>query len=317
MPEQVKQALASGLNSFSRYPDPQCRELRNALAGFHGIAVENILCGNGAADLIFRICAWKKPKRVLVPAPTFSEYERPVKLFGGTVEEYILREENGFELTEDFADAITEDTDMVFLCNPNNPTGRLIWAQVLDAILLRCRETGTLLVVDECFIEFTGGSSLLPKLKDNPDLLILRAFTKFYAMAGLRLGYLLGESALLREIEAYGAHWSVSGPAQTAGIAALQAEPMWTYDTRKLVADEQKFMSRQFSDRGIMAYPTDTCFMLLRSDSPLYEALKDKRILIRSCANFTGLDVRYVRIGLKTREQNQILLRALEEVLHG
>ncbi len=317
LPESVKKALAGSEEIYTRYPDTKCRALRGALAEHHGVLPENVLCGNGAADMIFRICAWKKAKNVLMLAPTFSEYERSVGIFGGRVSEYPLSEENGFVLTEDFAEHITDTTDMVFLCTPNNPTGRLISPNVLEKVLQRCIETDTLLVLDECFIEFTFGKSMAGYAADYPQLLILRAFTKLYSMAGLRLGYLLGAAEILNEISVYGAEWSVSGPAQAAGIAALSAEPEWAALSRETARRERIFMVESIETLGIEVIPSDANFMLLRSELPLHERLKERGILTRRCANFSGLDDKYIRIALKSREENEMLIKVLREVTNG
>ena len=125
MPPKVREALIQNQADFAFYPDPHCRSLGKALAEKHGLREEQILCGNGAADLIFRLCAWKKPRKTLTLAPTFSEYERPVLLFGGKMEFCHLKEEDNFILSWGFLDALTDDIDLLFLCNPNNPTGRL------------------------------------------------------------------------------------------------------------------------------------------------------------------------------------------------
>lgn len=317
MPEEVEAALIRQASQFSRYPDPHCRGLRSALTELHGLSPEHILCGNGAADLIFRICACYKPKHALVLAPTFSEYERPVKLFGGQIQEFLLTPENGFALTEAFLDTITPETDMVFLCNPNNPTGRLAPFPLLRKIAQRCQENGTVLVVDECFLPFTDGTSLLSMLPEYPNLLILKAFTKLYSMAGLRLGYLLGAPSRLDEIRPFGAQWSVSGPAQAAGFAALSAEPEWSARTKQLVVAERLFMAEQLSMLGITVFPSDANFLLLKTEIPLYSKLLENGILVRDCSNFTGLDGRYIRIGLKTRSEHQKLLHRIREICYG
>ena len=317
LPEPVKRALASDVGIYTRYPDPLCRELRAALAAYHGLEPENILCGNGAADMIFRLCAWKKAARVLVAAPGFHEYERAARLFGGEVREHKLAAENGFALTGAFAGDITEDIGLVFLCNPHNPTGRLISAEVLESILRRCQETGALLLMDECFIEFTAGKSLIPRLGEYPNLLILRAFTKLYAMAGLRLGYLLGQPEVLEEIAAYGPEWSVSGPAQAAGLAALSAEPEWTRQSCADAGRERAYMREALRGLGLEVFPSDANFMLVKSGLCLHETLRMRGILTRECGNFSGLGREYIRLALRSREENDCLLKEIKEVLHG
>lgn len=316
MPEAARRAVVEQLDALTRYPDPCCGALREALARIHGIPSEVILCGNGAAELIFRTCACLKPKRALTLAPTFSEYERPVKLFGGEMLEYRLSEAEGFALTAGIFSVLTPDIELLFLCNPNNPTGRLAPFDLVCHIAKACERNGTLLLVDECFIEFTKGASMVPLLRDFPNLLILNAFTKFYGLAGLRLGYLLGDAALLSHIAAFGPEWSVSVAAQAAGLGAL-AEPGWAEHTREIVQAEKAFMEAEFAVLGLPAFPSDANFLLFKSPIPLYEPLKARGILVRNCANFTGLDERFTRIGLKTNQENAALLGAIKEVLHG
>ena len=155
MPDGVKRALVSHLEEYTRYPDPQCRALRAALAARYGLAPEQVLCGTGAADLIFRIAACLKPRHALAPAPTFSEYERAVRAFGGTMEMHPLSAENEFILGEDFSASIAPGIELVFLCTPNNPTGLLIPFQRICHIVEACRAQGTFVVLDECFLGFT------------------------------------------------------------------------------------------------------------------------------------------------------------------
>ena len=317
MPESVIRAICDGTDQDVRYPDYQCRALRHALAERYGVGEETILCGNGAADLIFRICACLRPRRVLVPAPTFSEYGRSAAVFGAEIVEYPLREENGFAVDSGFLAAITPGTDLVFLCNPNNPTGRLCDPALLEEIVVQCGENGTTLVVDECFIEFTEGRSLLPLLAENPHLLILRAFTKLYAMAGLRLGYLLcADTVLLDRIAAHGAQWSVSTVAQRAGLAAL-AETDWAERTRNYVAAQRQWLADELTKLGLKVYPGQANYLLARGPFPVRDALLERGLMVRRGDTFSGLNENYFRIGVKTPAENQLLIDTLREVLHG
>ena len=316
MPDAVKEAVIQDIDSYSRYPDPHCRDLRKALAEHHKIKKDQILCGNGAADCIFRICAARKPQKVLVLAPTFSEYERPVQLFGGRIFEYALDPQKDFLLSADFLEALTEDLDMVFLCNPNNPTGRLVSRGLMEQIAKRCQARNITLVIDECFLPLSSGTSMIDQLETYP-LLILRAFTKLYAMAGLRLGYLLGAAKKIQEIEAFGAEWSVSIPAQIAGIAALSLEPEWSDQTNHLILKERDWMTEQLKGLGAKVYPSETNFILLSHEVDLFEQLKEQGILVRNCANFTGLDESFIRIGLKTRKDNEKLIQKIGRIVHG
>ncbi len=317
MPDEIKEAVIQDIDSYSRYPDPHCRDLRKALAEHHKIKKDQILCGNGAADCIFRICAAKKPNKVLVLAPTFSEYERPVQLFGGRIFEYALDPQKDFLLSADFLEALTEDLDMVFLCNPNNPTGRLVPKGLMEQIAKRCQARDITLVIDECFLPLSSGTSMIDQLESYSNLLILRAFTKLYAMAGLRLGYLLGAAKNIQEIEGFGAEWSVSIPAQTAGISALSLEPEWSDQTNHFILEERDWMIERLKGLGAKVYPSETNFILLSHEVDLFEKLKEQGILVRNCANFTGLDESFIRIGLKTRGDNEKLIQGIGRIVHG
>ena len=205
LPEGVAKAITAALATADRYPDPLCRALRAKLAVHETVPAEHILCGNGAADLIFRLVWAAKPRTALLPAPTFAEYAAALETAGCTVRRHFLREIEDFAVTEAFISAVDEDTDMVFLCQPNNPTGQLTPLALVEALLHRCEACGALLVVDECFLDFLPQSEVLSakKLLASPNLIILKAFTKLYGMAGVRLGYCLcSNTALLEKMRA-------------------------------------------------------------------------------------------------------------------
>ena len=191
LPDGVAKAITAALATADRYPDPLCRALRAKLAVHEKMPMEHILCGNGAADLIFRLVWAAKPRTALLPAPTFAEYAAALETAGCTIRRHFLRESEDFAVTEAFISAVDEDTDMVFLCQPNNPTGQLTPLALVEALLHRCEACGALLVVDECFLDFLPQGEVLSakKLLASPNLIILKAFTKLYGMAGVRLGY--------------------------------------------------------------------------------------------------------------------------------
>lgn len=312
MPESVKRAVVEQLPAYARYPDPHCRKLRAALAAHQGIKNHDmVLCGNGAAELIFALCACTKPRKALVLSPTFSEYERAAKLFGCAVLEHRLLASEDFVLTERILEQLNPEIDVLFLCNPNNPSGRLGDPLLLNQIAITCYKNGTLLLLDECFIEFTRGQSMLPKLGHYPNLLILQAFTKIYAMAGLRLGTLYcSDTQLLARIGAFCPTWNVSAVSQAAGIAALQ-ETGWIEKTRRTVEDQRGFLSKALQQCGLHVYPGEANFLLMESKIHLYQPLKSQGILTRCCANFNGLNEYYIRIGIKKEIENQALVRAI------
>ena len=318
LPEGVRQAVIRSLRDADRYPDPLCRRLRRAIAGVEGVDSLWCLCGCGSADLIYRAVLAKRPRRALVTAPTFAEYEAALALASCRTERYILRKEEGFLLREDFLEAITPGVDMAFLCEPNNPTGRTTSRELLLEILTRCRETGTLLVVDECFGSFLdnpGRHTLRGRLEEFPNLLILKAFTKLYAMAGLRLGYCLcSDAALLDAMGAAGQPWAVSGPAQAAGIAAL-AETEYAQAVRTLTARERPWLAGELERLGCEVIPGEANYLLFAQNKPLLEPLRRKGILLRGCGNYHGLGDTWYRAAVRNREDNRRFLAALEAIL--
>ncbi len=317
MPPSVAEAARASVPMAIHYPDPLCRGLRRAIAARDGAAEDQILCGAGAADLIVRLCLGLRPKKALVTAPTFSEYEQSLSLTGCAVAHHILRAEENFDLTEAILPEITADTDLVFLCTPNNPTGRLIAPALLETILRRCEETDTLLVVDECFLELTEGTGMTPLLSAHPSLILLRAFTKTYAIPGLRLGYLLtANTALLEAVAAAGQPWSVSTVAQAAGVAACSCRD-WPRKGREVLAVERPALLKGLRALGLTVWEGSANYLLFRAagDTTLKERLEGRNILIRSCANYPGLGPDYYRTAVRTAPDNAILLRALKEVL--
>lgn len=313
-PKGVKQAIIDSLEIMEQYPDPTVNRLREALAQKHALSKEQILCGNGASDLLFRLTAYLQPKRVLTIAPTFSEYERPVKLFGGEVIEYQLSKDSNWDVGEGIFDALVPGVEILFLSNPNNPTGRLIPQEVLDCILEKCQDINCFVVLDECFIEFTMASDQVAKLPHYPNLLILRAFTKFYGLAGLRLGYLLGDEELLSNISAFGPPWNVSSLAQAAGVAAL-ADESWSEEIIHLVECEREFLTTELTGLGMTVVPSQANFLLLQSPIPLYEPLKEMGIHVRDCHTFSGLDETFTRIGFRKRHEHVELINAIQSIL--
>lgn len=317
LPEGVRAAVMESLRLAESYPDPLCRALRAAIAKAEQVKADWILCGSGAADLIYRVVLAKRPRRALVTAPTFSEYEAALELAGCETDHYLLREEDEFELNRDFLRSITPDTDMVFLCQPNNPTGKTIPRPLLAAALERCREVGALLVVDECFCDFLddpGAYTVKNLLEQYPNLLILKAFTKLYAMAGLRLGYCLcGDKALLDAMGRAGQPWAVSGPAQAAGAAAL-SETGYVRTVRRLVAEERPWLAEELARLGFRVIPGEANYLLFFSRKPLSEPLQKRGILLRDCGNFKGLGKGWYRTAVRNREDNARLIGALEEI---
>lgn len=317
MPPQVKQAAAEA--DGAAYPDPLCRHLRQAIAAHDGVEEEQVICGNGAADLIFRLAFALKPRKALLTAPTFSEYEGALTCVGCQVERYALDIDRDFDLDEGFLKAIVPGVELVFLCTPNNPTGRLIDPELLAEAARRCRDVGARLVVDECFLPLAGGGAgLAPRLTEFSNLFLLRAFTKSYAMAGLRLGYgLSADLELLETLGRFAQPWSVSAPAQAAGTAAFTRCPQWPEQARALVERERPVLAAVLEGLGCRVVPSQANYLLFQAEhiTDLKEKLLQRGVLLRSCANYHNLGPDWYRVCVKGGEENRRLLAALKEVL--
>ena len=318
MPAPVAEAVRLAADQSACYPDPLYRDLGRAIAVHDGVGEEQVVCGNGAADLIFRLVFALKPKKALVTAPAFSEYEEAVTCVGCEVARYALDQNKNFDLDAGFLDAIGRDVDLVFLCTPNNPTGRLIGQDLLGAVVERCGAVGAVLVVDECFLPLAaGGPGLAPWLANHPHLVLLRAFTKSYAMAGLRLGYCLTANQGLREqLGRFAQPWSVSTPAQAAGVAALTCCPHWPAEGRRLVENSRPGLAAGLTAAGCTVIPGQANYLLFRLPgvADLKERLLERGVLIRSCANYHGLGPDWYRVCVRGEEENRRLLAALSEV---
>ena len=317
-PEPVKAAVRAAAEAIEAYPDPYCGPLRQKLAAVNGVNKDHILCGNGAAELIYQFAAALRPKKTLLPVPSFADYESALAAAGCGPVFYPLRRESGFLLTEDILSAIGPGTDLVLLCSPNNPTGRSVPKELLLAILDRCRKTGTWLFLDECFFELTDEDkafSLTSCLREEDRVFLLRAFTKAYGMAGLRLGYgVCKNRELLEQMGRLSQPWNVSTPAQAAGLAALNC-PDWPRKARELFQSEKPFLYRELAALGLRALPGDANFLFLSGGPELYEALLTRGVLIRDCSNYRGLQSGDCRIAVRTRGENEALLQAIREVM--
>ena len=325
IPEGVKNAVRMAAETCSCYPDSESRALTRALAEFWQVPEGRVICGNGAADLIFSLVLALKPVRAVVPVPTFSEYAQALRSVGCRIERFTMEEKEGFALDTDkfcrFLEKNGETLQMAFLCNPNNPTGLTVPCKEIERIVQICEDRGILLVVDECFCEFlenSGEVSAVPLLERYRSLFILKAFTKIYAMAGLRLGYGLSRNeTLLERVKQVRQPWPVSTVAQEAGTAALKEED-YVARRRHLEGEARCFLKQGLESLGFFVWDSQANYLFFKDtrrvpERELYLKLLEKGILIRSCANYSGLSGRYYRICVKTREENQKLLEAVRQ----
>ncbi len=314
-PPGVLEAVRRGLPQLHRYPDPYCRQLVQAIAAHEQVPASYVLCGNGAADLIYAYCAALRPRTAVEPAPTFAEYGLGLAQVGCRVAPYFLHQAENFDLDGGFLLFLEEKKpEVVFLCTPNNPTGRLLPLPLLEQILQVCAAWGALVFLDECFLDLTeGGVSARSLLAAHPELLILKAFTKSYGMAGIRLGYCLcADNALLRHMASASQPWNVSSLAQSAGVAAL-AERDFLQRTLALVRKERRWLTDNLMALGFWVCPSQANYLLFRGPQGLREGLLRRGIAIRGCGNYSGLDDRWYRIAVRPHEENEALITAIQQ----
>ena len=383
--ENVREAASASLKNAHRYPDPECRDLRKAVADKYGLRSEHLLCGNGAADLIYRIAYAVRPRRAIVPAPDFSEYEKALQQVGCeikhwqwmrgdcTVEkclnngrqvlttecdkiqtcvvpasdlDYVPESESVEGGTADLSDdaskddrprlisetdigvgripylsddTLPEDLDMIILSNPNNPSGCLYMPTFLRALVAECVQKQILLVVDECFMDFVDSArtySLLEFVADCRNLVVLRAFTKFYGMAGLRLGWCATSNAeLIAGMKKAGPPWSVSIPAQAAGMAAL-SEDSYADRLRGYISVERQQLQSGLQGLGFQVVSGAANYILFYTErTDLAQLLLERGIAIRDCSNYVGLGPGWYRVAVRLREENERLLREMAFLL--
>ena len=314
MPAEAKAALVANVDAFEASPDPLNRDLIGAIAQHEGVSIDQVAVTAGATDLFSRIARIVQPRKILVPAPSFSGYEFAFRSYNTTVLRHYLSRDANFDIDETFLDKITEGVWLVFLCNPNNPTGRPIEQSFVEKVCERAREYGALVILDECFAPLAGLPSMVPLLATCDNLLIINAFTKTYAMAGLRVGYCIGDPVVIERLRDEGDPWAVSTPAQVAGVAAL-ADPGYVARSQEYVKAQRPVLAGVLRSMGMDVVPSVANFLLFASERPLYASLLNQGIVVRRCGNFEGLDDSWYRVAVRTEEENVKFAEALKEVV--
>ncbi len=313
---KVKEVIKSGLNGLVNYPDPDSVELRKKIAFRQGIEEETIICGNGSTELIYLMPRVLKPRNVLITAPAFSEYERACVVSQELgVKSYELKEKDGFAIAPHMFIEKMQDCDMAFLCNPNNPTGGLLSRREVLEMAGAANDAKCYLVLDEAFIDFRPEDSVLTDVKENPYLIVLRSMTKFYALTGLRIGYGVFHEDIIEKVKAFKEPWTVNNLAQKAAVTALE-DSQYENETHRLMAQEKTYMEKSFVETGIKYYPSAANYYLLKVRDAKSKVLKlrQKGLLVRDCSNFKGLESTYIRVAVKSHEQNEKLIREMKKI---
>jgi threonine-phosphate decarboxylase len=325
-----KKALLAAKEAFSQiavYPDSNSNELRAVIAShFSGIGKGNVVVGNGSTELmyLFAECFMNKGDTAVIPTPTFGEYESAVRKTGEEIRFVKLNKNLNID-AKTFRSGIA-GAKIVFLCNPNNPTSMLIPQETLRGIVEQALENNSLVFLDEDFLEFVESEknlSLIGDIKKYPNLFVLRSFTKIYGLTGLRVGYGIANKDIIDVMMCAKIPWNLNCLAQAAAVAALKDEAHLAV-TRKLIKTEKAWLSVElgkFESFEFCEPDANFFFINIRKSGLTATELKDKLlrkgVLIRDCSSFRGLDQYYVRIAVKTHEENERLIAALKQIVRA
>lgn len=314
--KEVKKAMIEALDKIERYPDITYYELKRAIEEYEKIDMNNIILGNGAAEVIFNIARGLKSKKALLPAPTFAEYEDALKSIGCKVNHYKLK--GDFYLDLQFIEEIKEDIDIVFICNPNNPTGVLTTREYIIEVLKKAKRSKTTVVIDESFLDFVEEKeefSAIGLINEYENLIVVKSLTKFFAFPGIRVGYgITSNIDYINSINNISIPWAINTIAVAGAIVALK-EKDYINKTINYVKEEKEYLYNKLSEfKGLKVYKPAVNFIFFKDIKGvnLKENLLKHGILIRSCDNYIGLDKGYYRVAVRTREENEALVGALE-----
>lgn len=323
---QLRSTLADNLDAITTYPDREYTALRTCIATYAGTQPENVIVGNGSTELISLFIQTKHPKKALVLGPTYSEYEREIALGGGTTLYYPLKEENEFHMdVEDFCKHLSDQLELLVLCNPNNPTSTAITCSQMRRILDACLQYGIFVMVDETYVEFAPEEkevTSIPLTNYYTNLIILRGTSKFFAAPGLRLGYAVtGNQDLIKAINTRKNPWTINSLAEIAGRLMFPDEE-YIQHTRELISGERDRLFHELSTwDSVTVYEASANFILMKIRKPgvtsqdLFDHCIRKGLMIRDCSTFPFLDDHFVRFCVMLPEQNERLLEAFREVL--
>ena len=350
IPESLKKRITENLEILERYPDPDYVELRQKLSNLNKVNLSDIILGNGATEIIFLFMKVINPKKILIVSPTFGEYERAVKAVGTSrnsidlscsddnknienkkieIEYFELKESDDFNLNiGNLKNELEKKYDLLIICNPNNPTGKFLKLAQTEEILKECNKYDTKLFIDEAFIEFLADGmkeSIINTEENKKNLFVTRAFTKFFAIPGLRLGYgMYFDKELEKKISEKKEPWSVNNIAEMAGLTVLD-DTEYIEKTLKWIVEEKIYMYEKLNEiSGIKVYETEVNFITGKIDEKLFseglnvkilrEKMLEQGILIRDASNFKFLDERFFRLAIKDRASNDRVIKAMKEI---
>ncbi len=324
IPDSVRAVILKHLDGIVHYPEPDSGKLRQLLSEHEGVPEESILLGNGAAELFYLFFYTLRPRRVLIPVPSFSEYERSARAAGAEVRFFPLLPEEDFAPDMERMEAAVSGADCLILGNPNNPTGQLLSKEKLEGLVKACEKQGCWLLVDESFLDFREDRaefSLQDLVRQHEKLAVLRSLTKFYAIPGLRLGFGLMNPELRARMESGKDVWNVNLLAQHAGMAAL-TDDAYARKSRIILQEERTWLTGMLRELPLeKVYEPAVNFILVKCGTDtcarkVLFGMKSRGILLRDCSNYTGLETGgYLRMAIRSHEENQIVLQAWIDIL--
>lgn len=324
---RLKSALAENLDAITTYPDREYTALRQCIADYAYTQPEHVIVGNGSTELISLFIQTHHPKKAMILGPTYSEYEREITLGGGSTLYYPLKEENNFSMdADDFCHSLSDQLDLLVLCNPNNPTSTAISCGQMRRILDTCLQYGIFVMIDETYVEFAPDVSQItavPLTNYYTNLIILRGTSKFFAAPGLRLGYAItGNPDLVKSINTRKNPWTINSLAEIAGRLMFPDEE-YIRHTRELINGERQRIYQELSGwDSVAVYEPTANFILMRIKKPevnaqdLFDHCIRQGLMIRDCSTFPFLDDRYVRFCIMKPEDNDRLLKAMKQMLN-
>ena len=318
VPKQVKQSLKQQIEKIENYPDVDSSKLLSSLAKYTKLPTSRLVVGNGAVEIIYNFCSafLSKNTPVLIPIPTFGEYETAAKLNDSKVSFF-----KTMDLTKNLNSFLSKipKNGCIFICNPNNPTGSLIPKKNMLKIVYQAKKQNCIVFVDECFIELVPQSNetIISGIKKFDNLFVLRTFTKSFGLAGIRIGYAASSKHVISILKKIKIPWSVNSLAEHAAITAMK-NPTHLTKSNSIIKNEYEFLKNKIAKlEGFNYICSCTNFILIKTkqdSTKIQKKLLQKKILIRDCKNFRGLDNHFIRIAIKSHKDNVKLITALEKI---
>lgn len=315
-PPAALQAATAALQECGHYPEITASSLRSDLAGFHTLPPECLLPGAGSTELLYLLPRVLRPRRAVLVEPAFSEYRRALEQVGCPVEPFLPPPGKLLDIDR-LTPSLRGDTDLLILANPANPSGQILTREQIVDLVGRCRGRCQL-VIDEAFVDFAPEHSVIDQVATEKHLWILRSMTKFYAIPGLRVGYLAGPLGGMERIAAAKEPWTLSTPAIAAARACLR-EREFRERTLVEVAELRAGLGRQLESLGCTVFPSVVNYLLVRlpqnmpSAGDVTASLRRQGVLVRDCGNFAGLDQNFLRVAVRGAAENARLVAVLRE----